>query len=81
MNRYRIPQPIGQLMACLPSWPGSLLFVSALNAILKHRLPEDVRSAIAGKQLRLTITEQGLISISSGRKADSFLDGIMWNLM
>ena len=60
MNRYRIPEPIGQLMACLPSWPGSLLFVSALNAILKHRLPEDVKDAIAGKQLRLTITDAKL---------------------
>lgn len=60
MNHYRIPEPIGQLMACLPSWPGSLLFVSALNVILKHRLPEDVREAIAGKSLRLTITDARL---------------------
>lgn len=60
MNRYRIPEPLGQLMACLPSWPGSLLFVSALNTILKHRLPEDVKEAIAGKQLRLTITDARL---------------------
>lgn len=59
-NRYRVPEPIGQLMAFLPSWPGSLLFVSALNAILTPRLPEDVMEAITGKQLRLTVMDAQL---------------------
>lgn len=60
MDRHSIPAPIGQLMACLPSWPGSLLFVSILNTILTPRLPEDVRHVIAGKQLRLVITDAGV---------------------
>ena len=59
-NRYSIPEPVGKLMTFLPSWPGSLLFVSALNAVLKPRLPADVGEAIAGKQLRLTMTDAHL---------------------
>ena len=59
-NRYSIPEPVRKLMTFLPSWPGSLLFVSALNAVLKPRLPADVGEAIAGKQLRLTMTDAHL---------------------
>ncbi len=57
INRYDIPKPVGQMMAYLPSWPGSLLFVSILNVIFKPRLPKDVKDAIAGKQLRLLIAD------------------------
>ena len=57
MNPYNIPKPIGQLISCLPSWPGSLLFVSFLNQILKDRLPEDVTEFMLGKQFRIAVTD------------------------
>lgn len=60
MNRYSVPKLVGQLIACLPSWPGSLLFVSALNTILTPRLPEDVTEMMTGKQFRLTIIDAQL---------------------
>ncbi len=57
MNDYRVPKPVGQLMGWLPAYPGSLLFVSALNVVLKPRLPDDVREALSGKALRLTVID------------------------
>ena len=50
MNPCSIPKPVGRLLSRLPSWPGSLLFVAALNAILTPRLPDDVRDMMAGEK-------------------------------
>ena len=55
MNRFSVPKVLGDMISLLPAYPGSVLFVSALNVILTPRLPEDVREMILGKQLRLTI--------------------------
>ena len=60
MNPCNIPKPVGQLLSRLPSWPGSLLFVAALNAVLTPRLPDDVREMMAGKQLRLSVADAGV---------------------
>lgn len=57
MKRYSVPEPVGRLLSLLPSFPGSMLFVSAANLVLKDRLPEDVRQAIAGKLLRFALTD------------------------
>lgn len=57
MAQYNIPKPIGYLMACLPSWPGSLLFVLLLNLVLKDKLPEDIAEFIQGKQFRISVTD------------------------
>lgn len=60
MNPCNIPKPVGQLLSRLPSWPGSLLFVAALNAVLTPRLPDDVREMMTGKQLRLSVADAGV---------------------
>lgn len=57
MKRYFVPEPVGRLLSLLPSFPGSMLFVSAANLVLKERLPEDVQQAIAGKLLRFAVTD------------------------
>ena len=60
MNRFSVPKVLGDMISLLPDYPGSVLFVSALNVILTPRLPEDVREMILGKQLRLTIMDARL---------------------
>ena len=60
MNRFSVPKVLGDMISLLPAYPGSVLFVSALNVILTPRLPEDVREMILGKQLRLTIMDARL---------------------
>ena len=60
MNPCSIPKPVGRLLSRLPAWPGSLLFVAALNSVLTPRLPDDVREMMAGKQLRLSVADAGI---------------------
>lgn len=60
MKNFSVPRPVGRLLSLMPSFPGSLLFASAANLVLKDRLPEDVQQAIAGKLLRLTVTDAKL---------------------
>lgn len=60
MAQYNIPKPIGQIVSCLPSWPGSVVFVSLLNQILRDRLPEDVTEFMLGKQFRIAVTDAGI---------------------
>ena len=60
MAQYNIPRPISQIVSCLPSWPGSVVFVSLLNEILKDRLPEDVTAFMLGKQFRIAVTDAGI---------------------
>lgn len=57
MNQFNVPKAVGDIISLLPAYPGSMLFVSALNVILTPRLPDEVREAILGKQLRLTIAD------------------------
>ena len=54
---YTVPNPVGKLLSLLPSYPGSLLFVSALNLTLKESLPEDVQQSMAGKHFRISVTD------------------------
>lgn len=60
MKQYSLPKPVGQMMSLLPSWPGSVLFVSVLNPILKDKLPEDVTEFMLGKQFRIAVTDAGV---------------------
>lgn len=59
-SRYAIPKPVGKLLSLLPAYPGSLLFVTALNLALLKNLPADVRASLAGKKLRITISDAQL---------------------
>lgn len=52
-----LPQPVGALLSRLPAYPGSLLFVSALNVALRPQLATDVTAMLGGKRLRLRVTD------------------------
>jgi predicted lipid carrier protein YhbT len=52
-----LPPPVGALLSRLPAYPGSLLFVSALNGALRQQLATDVTAMLVGKKLRLRVTD------------------------
>jgi predicted lipid carrier protein YhbT len=54
---YLIPKPVASMLARLPAYPGSLLFVSALNLALAKKLANDVTSMLTGRKLRLCVTD------------------------
>jgi predicted lipid carrier protein YhbT len=53
------PVPI-RLFSLLPPLPGSWFFAQGLNAALARHLEPDTRDALAGRRLRLTVTDLGL---------------------
>lgn len=57
---YLLPKPVGQLLSRLPAYPGSLLFVTGLNLALASKLAPDVTQLLAGKKLRLRVTDAQL---------------------
>lgn len=59
-SRFTLPESVGRMLALLPAYPGSLLFVSALNLTLKERLPEDVQQSMTGKHFRICVTDAKL---------------------
>jgi predicted lipid carrier protein YhbT len=59
-RNYLIPEPIGNLLSRLPAYPGSMLFVTALNLALLKSLPADVRQSLADKKLRITVKDAQL---------------------
>jgi len=44
----------------LPAYPGSLLFAAALNFGIAAQLPGDVRAALEGKVVRISVTDARL---------------------
>jgi len=54
---FLLPKPLGHLLGRLPARPGSLLFVTALNVALARQLASDVTAMLAGKKLRLCVTD------------------------
>ena len=59
-SRHILPAPIGKLLSLLPAYPGSVLFVSALNRVLARHFAADVQTALTGKKLRIRITDAQL---------------------
>jgi len=59
-SRFEVPAPVGQLLGRLPAWPGSLLFVTALNLVLARQLPGDVAQALQGRSLRIHVRDAQL---------------------
>jgi len=53
----RLPKPVGDALSALPAYPGSLLFVTALNLALAKQLGDDVGDMLKGKSLRLYVTD------------------------
>ncbi|MBS1186049.1 MAG: sterol-binding protein [Burkholderiaceae bacterium] len=72
----RLPSFVGKAMSLLPAYPGSLLFVSGLNLALKSRIPHDVQQSLAGKRLRIHVTDAG-VTFDFTWKRDQFVAG--WN--
>jgi O2-independent ubiquinone biosynthesis accessory factor UbiT len=56
-TRYTLPESVGNMLSKLPSYPGSLMFVLALNLALKARIPEDVQRSLEGKRLRIAVSD------------------------
>lgn len=54
---YLLPPPLGRVLGRLPAWPGSLLFVSGLNLVLKDAFPTDVTTRLLGKKLRIAVQD------------------------
>lgn len=52
-----LPAPVAALFGRLPPFPGSLLFVTGLNLTLRQHLPADVRAAMQGRRLRITVRD------------------------
>jgi predicted lipid carrier protein YhbT len=59
-NRFLLPEPVGRLLSFLPVFPGSLLFASGLNLVLKSNLPDDVQRSLMGRRLRIKVTDARL---------------------
>ena len=57
---FLLPKPLGDLLSRLPAYPGSLLFVTALNLALAKNLAPDVTQMLAGKKMRLRVTDAQL---------------------
>ncbi len=55
-----VPPSLAALLGRLPAYPGSLLFVGALNLALRRHLPEDVRQSLQGKRMRISVRDAGL---------------------
>ena len=58
---YVLPKPLGNFLSYLPAYPGSLMFVAALNLALAKQLAPDVRQMLLGKKLRLRVTDAQLV--------------------
>lgn len=67
-----IPELVGTAFSILPAYPGSLLFVTALNVALKARMPEDVQQLLIGKRLRIRVTD-AKVTFDFSWKQDSFV--------
>jgi len=54
---FLLPRAMGDLLGKLPAYPGSLLFVTALNVALSRQLSPDVTQLLLGRKLRLCVTD------------------------
>jgi predicted lipid carrier protein YhbT len=57
---FTLPAPVGEFLGRLPAWPGSLLFVTALNLALARQLPGDVGHALQDRRLRIHVRDAQL---------------------
>ena len=56
----RLPAPVKRLLSLLPAHPGSRIFATLLNSAVSRHLPQDVRDALARRQLRLAVDDAAL---------------------
>ena len=58
---FAIPAPLKRILTHLPAWPGSVLFVSALNLILAPQIPSDVAQALQERRLPIHLRDAQII--------------------
>lgn len=54
---FLLPKLVGSVLSRLPAYPGTLMFVTALNLALSNKLAPDVTQMLVGKKLRLCVTD------------------------
>lgn len=59
-SAYTFPVPLQKLLSRLPPYPGSVLFVAALNLALARHLSADTLQLLDGKKLRIQAKDAGL---------------------
>lgn len=59
-STYPVPRPVAHLLGRLPAYPGSLLFVTALNLVLVRHLPADVVSQLEGRLLSVQVSDANI---------------------
>jgi len=59
-KRFVIPAALGLAVSRMPSYPGSFLFASVINPIIRDHITEEMQAMLAGKLLRLSVTDMGL---------------------
>lgn len=52
-----LPRPIGAFLSRLPVYPGSVMFVTALNLALTRHLLSDVRALLLHKKMRIEVRD------------------------
>jgi len=55
-----VPAPLRHILSRLPARPGAWLFAAGLNAVLPAHLDADVRRALQGRRLRLSVLDAGV---------------------
>ncbi len=58
--RFELPAPVGEFLGRLPAWPGSALFVVALNLALARQLPGELGQALRDRRLRIQVRDARL---------------------
>ncbi len=54
---FTLPRPVGAVLGRLPAFPGSLLFVIAVNLALARHLPQDVKDLLQDKRLSIRVRD------------------------
>jgi O2-independent ubiquinone biosynthesis accessory factor UbiT len=57
MRKLLIPEPLGNLIALLPSYPHSFLFSRAINLALGDKLRDEVWQPLHGKQVSIRVVD------------------------
>lgn len=56
----RLPAAVAGILSRLPPWPGSRLFCTGLNVLMRPHLPADIAERLEGRALRIQVADAGL---------------------
>ncbi len=56
----RLPTALAGVLSRLPPWPGSRLFCTGLNVLMRPHLPADIAERLEGRALRIQVADAGL---------------------